>query len=461
MADKRDLKIKKRKGADTQGEPSPMAWEDSAPKKKVRPKKKRAAKSRPVPEVPAGEDNAGADEAQPGRRKKRRSSGVRLAVRVLAFLAAAAVVVTVWRNWDSLAPRNLVFWINQTFSSDGNGYPVEISGNSVLDMQQVQDYLVLLTDTSLVALNAKGGEVMRRQHNFSDPILMTAGKYMLVAELGGRRFRLETMPETILDVTSDNLSADKKSEILDNKIENPILSANVRADGTVALITESSQSYTSEVLVYTPSGKLTYRQQYATMLATDVALSPDERDVAVAGIEAKDGEIQSLLRVHDLESEETQPRKEYTGEGTMLCRVSYFAGGRLAAIGDTETWIVDAGGSLDERISYEQNQLVGYTVGETMVGLALQKYGSGDGGEVMRLDAGGQISYTAAFTGNFRHIYAQGSDFLLLTSGQLYQGDGTALGGGIDVQQDGRMACILGNRAIVLGLTALSEYSLS
>lgn len=454
MADKRDLKIKKHKTT-SEKDPSPMAWETSAKRKPSRPKRKTAA----VQTEPAGEPILADVSARP-KRKKRRSSGVRLAVRVLSFLAAAAIVVTVWRHWDTLAPRNLMFWIGQTFSSKGDGYPVEISGNSVLDMQEVQGYLVLLTDTSLVALNTSGGEVMRRQHNYADPILLSSGKYMLVAEVGGKRFRLETMPDTVLNVTYDNLSADKKTSVLDVALENAIISADIRSDGTVALVTESSQSYTSEVLVYSTEGKLLYRQRYATMLATDVALSPNEKDVAVSGIEAKDGAMQSMLRIYAMKSKETSPRKEYTGEDLMLYRVEYMSDGHIAAIGDAQTWVVDADDTLDQRISYEQ-QLVGYTVGDKMIGLALQKYGAGDGGEVVRIDREGNTAYTAAFTGSFRHLYAKENRLLLLTAGRLYQGDEQKLNGGTDVQQDGRMVGLLGDRAIVLGLTSLSEYSLS
>lgn len=458
MADKRDLKIKTHKHMAEDNEPSPLAWENSQKKRTPRAKKKAERKV----EVSVTDSTAALTEAVPRpRRKKRRSGGVRLLVRIVAFLAAAAVVLSVWRNWDSLAPSNLVFWIDQTFSTKGDGYPVEISGNSVLDMQEVQSYLVLLTDTSLVALNASGGEVMRRQHNYSDPILLTNGKYMLVAEIGGKRFRLETMPDTLLNVTADNLSGDKKTQVLDAAVENAIISAAVRSDGTVALVTESSQSYTSEVLVYSSSGKRIYRQRYVSMMATDVALSPDEKDIAVTGIEAQNGVMRSLLRVHALNAKDTTPRKEYTGEGIMLSRVAYLSDGQIAAIGDTQAWVVDADSTLDQRISYHQQLLVGYTIGEKMIGLAMQKYGAGDGGEIMRLNSKGETVYTAAFSGAFRHVYAHDSDLLLLTSGQLYRGNEEKLYGGMDVPQDGRMAGLLGDKAIVLGLTTLSEYSLS
>ena len=139
--------------------------------------------------------------------------------------------------------------------------------------------------------------------------------------------------------------------------------------------------------------------------------------------------------------------------------MSYLSGGEIAAIGDTQTWIVDPDSDQDKRISYDQQQLVGRAIGSKTVDLALQKYGSGDGGEVMRLDAKGETVYTAAFSGSFRHMCVSDSRLLLLTAGRLYHGDGEKMNGGQDVQQDGRMVGILGDKAIVLGLTSLSEYT--
>lgn len=457
MADKRDLKIKTHKHMTGEREPSPMAWERSPKKRIVRIKKAEEPKKATV--AMTMDETEAADIPLPTQRKKRSSAGRRLLLRLAAMLLAVVVALTIWQHWDSLAPRNLMFWIDQTFSTSGDGFPVEISGNTVLDVQQVQSYMVLLTDTSLVAFNASGGEVMRRQHNYSDPILLISGRYMLVAEVGGKRFRLETLPDTVLNVTSDNLSEDKKTSVLDTALENSIISADVGSDGTVALVTASSGSYTSEVLVYSSSGKLKYRQRYVSVQAIDVALSANQREVAVIGIEGNHGVLQSSLRVYSLRSQDTTPLKEYTGQDVMLCRVAYLDTAEIVAIGDTQTWVVDGNGDQDKRISYDQ-QLVGYAIGDKAVGLALQKYGAGDGGELMWLDRRGETAYTAAFSGDFRHLTIVDNEALLLTAGQLYRGNSTGLNGSTEVQQDGRMVGRIGKNAIVLGLTSLTEYTL-
>ncbi|MGI6264074.1 MAG: DUF5711 family protein [Acutalibacteraceae bacterium] len=456
MADKRDLKIKKRHTPQTRRDPSPMAWERAPRKKTVRVKKKPKP-ARDTVMMTLDETEAADLPAQTTRRKRR--PGLRLLVRVAAFVLAVLVIALIWQNGDHLAPGNVKFWLDQTFSPGGDGFPVEISGNSVLDVQPVQSYLALLTDTSLVAFNANGGEVTRRAHNYAEPLLRVAGRYMLVAEIGGKRFRLETLPDTVLNVTADNLTQDKKSAVLDTPIDNVILSAAVRSDGAVALITTSTQSYTSEVLVYNAEGKLRYRQRYASVQATDVAFSPNGRDIAVVGIDAQNGAMQSVLRVHALSSQDSEPRQEFTGADVMISRVGYLSSGRIAAIGDTQAWVVSDNGSLDERIAYQQ-QLVGCAFGEKTVALALQKYGASDGGGLVLLDASGKTAFTAEFSGQFRHMTLVDGEWLMLTAGRLIRGDDSRVIGEAEVAQDGQLVGRLGRKAIVLGLTTLSEYDL-
>ncbi len=454
MADKRDLKIKTHKHMTGEREPSPLAWERSPKRRVVQTRKKED----PKPAVAMTMDETEAADIPLPTRRRKNAAGRRIFKRLVALVLVALIVATVWRNWDKLAPGNLFFWLDQTFSSSGDGFPVEISGNTVLDIQQVQGYMVLLTDTSLVAYNENGGEVMRRQHNFSDPMLLVCGRYMLVAEQGGTRFRLDTLPEPVLNVTADNLTEDKKTAVLDEALENRIISADVRSDGGVALVTQSSGSYTSEVVVYNADGELQYRQRYAAVRAVDVALSSDDREVAVAGIEANNGVLQSSLRVYSLRSEDATPIKEYTGQDVLLSRVAYLDSSELVAIGDSQTWVVDPDGDLDKRIPYDQ-QLVGYSIGEDAVGLALQKYGTGDGGELMWLDQTGEVAYTAPFVGSFRHLSLTDNEALLLTAGQLYRGDSTGLQAPVTVQRDGRMVGSVGGDAVVLGLTSLTAYS--
>ena len=179
MADKRDLKIRQHKRTagrtdETDGNP---------------------------PETGADEGNADSGlRALPSRKKRRKGRSIfRLIFRLMLVAALVAGILFTYMNWDKIAPESLVIWLDEKLAGGqkGDGFPVEITGSAVLDMAETRDGLALLTDTSFLVYNSNGGEVLRRQHGFSSPILKTSGKWSLLAEAGGYRLRVESCAGTV------------------------------------------------------------------------------------------------------------------------------------------------------------------------------------------------------------------------------------------------------------------------
>lgn len=395
------------------------------------------------------------------RGRKKRSVMARVLTRLLFVLVIGVAALWVWQNWDSFDPRKMMENMQIFFAGGqkGDGFPVEIDGNSVLFMNGVDNHLALLTDTAFVMLNGKGGEQVRRPNSYSQSMMRTAGDYILIAELGGKRFRLEKRTETVLNVTADNVSDDeKKAPVLDEPIQNAIVSCAVRADGTVVLATESSQSHTSEVVVYSSKGKKLFHKYNSSLLVVDVALSPDGKSVAFAGLEAVNGQMRSTVQVFDLKN--AALIKQYTMNDVMLCTVSYYANGNVVAIGDTGCLVADL--QKDEPVCqyYQTSELIGYQISSYTAAVVLRDYGASDGGQVLLIDQSGSKKGTAKFDGSFRHCTFNKNNLMLLTSSHLYTvSNEGALSNTQDIPQDGRMVGVLNNQIVVLGLQALSVYT--
>ena len=125
----------------------------------------------------------------PAKKRKHRHPVARAIVRLLLVAAVLTGGFAVWKNWDKLAPEALLDWIDMKLdgADKGDGFPYAISGDTVVAMGQAKNNLALLTDTSLLFINEKGGEIARRSHAYARPLLKTAGSYALVAERGGGR----------------------------------------------------------------------------------------------------------------------------------------------------------------------------------------------------------------------------------------------------------------------------------
>ena len=441
MAKKQDLRVKSRKKRES-------------PYQKIRDSLQVPADA---PDEEGAEPSPVREVSRKSRRRRRRV--LRVISRLIILAALALAVYLVWQNWDKLSPANLIVWIEDTFSGKGqNGsFPVELSGGTVVGMEEMDGNLAVLTDTEFRMYRENGAELLRRTLGYSNAQLCTAGEYALIAELGGSRFRLETRAETVLNVTNDNQAVDennKVAQILDVPLGNNILAADVDENGRMAFVTAASQSFLSEVVVYSKKGQQLFRAEDTEMMAVDVALSPDGTQVAVVGVSAEGGAVTSTLKVYDLNAPDQAPW-EHTESETMLLGVDYFAGGTVAAVGDNAVWVAKPNGALFEKQEYDDRQLAGFAIGEDCAALVLQKYGSSDGGELMMVLPTGDVSFTQTFDEAFRQVAPADNGVLLLVAGKLYQTDLKGLGTPVEVQQDCQRVEKIGNTLVTLGLAEL------
>ena len=380
--------------------------------------------------------------------------------RLAALVLAALVVLLIAVNWDNVSPANIGDWLSDVFSTSGDGYPVETDGSSIATMKEVNHSLVLLTDTSLTMLNRNGGEKHRFALNYSESLLRAAGKYTLVAELGGTRYTVYSRSKEALKVTADNVSDDEeKTEVLDDPLKNRIISADIREDGMVALVTEASQSHTTEVRVYSLKGKKILQLKNATLMAMDVALSPDRQTMAITGVQTKNGKLQSVVRVYDL-SNADKPLLEKVIDDTMLFSISYFSNGNVFAVGDTSCVTINLSNEKAEAFDFSDRELIAMDMDGSNCALALRDLGQMDGGELVFLSSNGKVQKSRSFSGEFRDMAMKSKDVYLLTEGRLCTvtaADG--VGEGIEVPRDSRMIASFNSQVIVAGLTQLSAYT--
>ncbi len=392
------------------------------------------------------------------RTKRKNTRMKRTVIRLATVAVAVLLIVVIAVNWNNLSPTNIQDWVSDMFASQGDGYPVEMDGSSVAAMKEVSNSLAVLTDTSLVMMNRNGGENYRWSVNYSKPLFRTAGRYVLVAELGGTRYTVYSRSKQVLKVTADNLTDDvNKTEVLDDAIKNRIISADIRDDGMVALVTEASQSHTTEVRVYSLKGKKIFQLKNATLMAMDVALSPDRQTLAIAGVQTEDGLLQSVVRIYDFSNAELL--HEHILDDTMLFSVSYFSSGNVFALGDTACVTINPDNGKAQELDFSDRELVSMEMDGSNGVLALQNVGQMDGGELVFLSPKGEVQATHAFTGEFRDMTMKRKEVYLLTADRLHTV--TASGGisdGLEVPQDSRMIASLNSQVMVVGLTQLSAY---
>ncbi len=373
------------------------------------------------------------------RVRRRRRFWLRLGVAVLA----AVLVATLVQNWDKLSPSTLVPQIGNLFTKgESSGYPVDVSGSPIYQMDTADSCVVLLSDTYVTMLNMQGKEVMRRTHSYTEPLLRTAGKYVLLAESGGKRLQLEMRSKTLFTVNTDY----------------DILTAAVHTNGNVAVVTAAQQGYNARLLVYSVHGDLIY-ERLCSSLIVDVAFSSGGREVAIATIGAEQGAMRSGIEVLSLSSASEKPLYSYFKRDTMICRLAYLTDAVIAAICDDSVWMYQPKKDTCQQYIFTEGELTAFAIGDKSVAVVTKPYGAASGGTVSYIKTDGTAAFSGNIEGACRDISVVNGTYQVLTDGKLYEVNARGIADVKAVAADGsRVACI-GNHVVILGLQVLSQYT--
>ena len=434
MASKRDLTIKKRRMPHTpeplEAETAPLqTTEDGAPAEKTAvPSRKRRAKRK-----------------KERRRRHGRSVIWAVLIRLAIITAILILGVLVWQNREHLAPAAVVEWFDRVFTggSKGDGYPVDISGDRVVAVQPFGNQTAVLTDTALQMYNSTAAQTADRAHTYADPLLRVKDEYMVVAELGGTRYTVHNKKETLREA----------------QVDYAILGAAVSAGGQVALATESSQSYRSEVLVFDRKGKEIFHWYSVDLTVIDVAFHPRQKQIAVLGLSASGGDMCSTLHIFSLGGKEESATHTYSATGPMMTALQFFENERVGVIGDTAAWVYDPMKSEAVTIGFEESVLLGYAFTPDGIGIVTRDYGDIGGGVLRQITDTGDEAGTWSFEGDYRHVAVADDGVYLLTESALHLVNKGTVKKQVAVSPDSLMVVEMNGNPLILGLSTLTRVA--
>ena len=377
------------------------------------------------------------------RRRHRRRSRLLLLRRLIIVALVIVLALVVWQNWDTLAPDKLFANLQDSMNDQAGGYPIDISGANMTAIAKVDNYVATIGDSYLTYYDRNGGEANRYPCTYSSALMRTAGQYVLLAEQNGTRLQLSTRSAIQTEMNVDNR----------------IISAAVCAAGRFAVLTQSGQGYSVKVTVYDRTGEVVYsrsRQQ----LATAIAISPNGKEIALISAEAKNGVFTTTLNTFPLSGGKTEANYTYTQTDTLFYRLEYLNNDVVAAIAEEGILLSNTRTENPVYFAADNEHVLSAVTTSRGIAVALRRYGATTGGRIAVMDANAQQLSSVDFSGEYRHLSTDGSRYMLLTDSvaQLI----TTAGGGnsATVEADGKSAVPDGGRAIVLGLNAISSYTL-
>jgi len=384
-----------------------------------------------------------APSTQDKRRRRRRRSRFIMLRRLLILTVVVVLAVVLWRHWDTLAPDKLIARLRDSFTTSAGTFPVDVSGTNVVTLDRAEEYVVAVSDSYLVFYNEDGAEVNRHACTYSNPLVRTAGEYVLLAEQNGKRVQLYTRSGLETELTA----------------KERILSVALNEEGRFAVMTRGLQNYAVQVTVYDKTGEQVYARS-RTKLATGVALSSEGDRLAMLSVEASAGVIHSTVAIFPTVGTSSEAVFTHTLPDTLLYRLEYMDDGHLAAIGETGVLLVDTATGTPTTYMAGDRRVLGGVVGSKGVALVLRDYGDTASGSVVVLDTAAAPHAEVAFEGEFRHVSTDGDRFLVLTDNRVQAISAAGAGGTASIEADGQRCVLTGDAAVVLGLNLIQSYDL-
>ena len=382
--------------------------------------------------------------AEDKRQMRRRRARRRAMLRAVILVTFAITLILVWQNWEALTSGQVMSGIETLLGTGTGSYPVNMAGTHVQRLMQVQNYAAVLTDSHLIYLNHGGAEVIRYNCAYPTALMRTAGRYVLLAEQGGRRLHLSTRSKVCLEMNA----------------EQDILSVSLNDKGQIAVLTKGPQGYTVQIRVYDRTGKLLYTRS-RNHTATDVALSRDGSQVAVLSVDATDGNLNTSIDVFSLETSDAAALCSYQTKDKLLYRMEYLESGWLAAFSESDVTMLDTSDGLATVYAPADMRVLGYAVSGEDLALALRPYGDTGDGQIHIINTNGEPTCTVDFTGTFRQLVAGAEQYAVLTD--TYVGQILSTGAGVTtaVPSDGQQLIVNSTHAVVLGLNRIDAYPLT
>lgn len=253
--------------------------------------------------------------------KRKRIRLIKKLAGMLIFLTLAVVLYTTKDKWfHSLEGIGSKY--DTTISGiTGQGFPLKISGGIHYQSAFLDSSLALLGDTTLRLYGADGSVLATRQHAYSNAIMKSSGKRLLIYDLGGNTLRLESKRKTVFEKT----------------LEDKIIFAEISEDGYVAAVTTSDR-YICVLTVYDPSGKNIYSRGSIDRIIS-VCFTDGSKGCYAASVYASSGEMYSRIDRYEFsqnaENLSTVPLDTF-------CVSAYNNNDALFVLGDTLCGFYDA-----------------------------------------------------------------------------------------------------------------------
>lgn len=231
------------------------------------------------------------------------------------------------------------------------------------------------TVEKLIVTDKTGTEFQNVQLGFRNPVISANNRYVFVYDSGG----------TGLMVT------DSFSVLFEKNMENPIITANMNSDGSIAVVTEGD-GYLSKVYVYNTSFKEVYRYQSLNRYILDAVVTDNNKALAVSAMNIEGADITPEIMYFKLNKESVHWTVPF--EGSACVRLSVKEDGTICGLFNWGMVSLNSKGKEVGRYQLENSVIQCYSMDDRSKNVFVVSAAENGDGQVVICDENGHVEDT-------------------------------------------------------------------
>lgn len=335
-------------------------------------------------------------------RRARRKKKNKRRMKNIAFVVAAIIIVGLvylsrdaWLSFfEGILERgnNQVSTVQNDGELMGGNYPIDISKKTHTKIGSLQKNWTLFADTTFYVYDTAGDIVYSEQAPYSNPIIDSSERRVLIYDQGGTNFCV----------------LGPKNLIYSKRLTDQILYGSIGPDGSAAIVT-ATEKYTSYLTIYDKNGSEIYHWADGSMI-TSVAINSSGKGCLVSASYARGGIFRTVVTKLDFSSPEIV--METVPLDTLGFEVRYCTNG-FWLLGRDRLYRLNNDGAIEMNLGYDY-ELIDFDLSDSLAALVFESAG-GSGGMVSILSTDSETPVNKAVEGRVNDCLATDKTVYILT----------------------------------------------
>ncbi len=222
---------------------------------------------------------------------------------VILLIAILSVVIIYYNN------QEMREWVDKNIFRkevmQDNVSTIEMKQSENANIYAFSKYIGILNKNQFVIYGSTGNKEKELEVEVSSPIFDSANRFLVMAEKKGKKLYLITDKEITWEA----------------EVEGNISQVHVNKNGYVGVVITDT-SYKTVISMYNPEGKEMFKTYLSSTRTADIAISNDNKNLAIAEVDTSGTIIQSNIKIISIDKASSDPtnslQSTYQGEQDKL-----------------------------------------------------------------------------------------------------------------------------------------------